>query len=97
MEWTIYNVLYLYIETVQRDNISIIIKLKTRSFKWYIVCFSKTSLDKATRQRSELLDHPSYTTAGLKSLFQTCVLVLTCVMVSMSTDPVAIMAGLLVW
>ena len=29
MEWTIYNVLQLLIETVQRETISIIIKVKT--------------------------------------------------------------------
>ena len=59
MEWTISNVLQLLIKTVQRENISIIIKVKTRSFDWCIVCLSKMSLDKATKQRSELLDHPS--------------------------------------
>ena len=33
MEWTIYNVLYLLNETLQRENISIIIKVKTCSFE----------------------------------------------------------------
>ena len=57
MEWAIHNVLSLLIETVQRENSSIIIKVNTASFEW---CLSKMSLDKATRHRSELLDHPSY-------------------------------------
>ena len=65
MEWTVYNVLYLLIETVQREHISIIIKVNTRSFGWCIVCLSKMSLDKATKQRSELLDHPSYIISDL--------------------------------
>ena len=59
MEWKIYNVLYILIETVQPENISIIVKLKTRLFEWCIVCLLKMSMDKATRQRSELLDYPS--------------------------------------
>ena len=42
-------------------------KANACSFKWCIVCLSKISLDKATRQRSELLDHPSYN--GLVTLF----------------------------
>ena len=33
MEWTIYNVLYLLPETLQRENISIILKVKTSSFE----------------------------------------------------------------
>ena len=60
MEWVIYNLLLLLNETVQQKYISIIIKVKDSSFEWCIVCLSKMSLDKATRQRSELLDHPSY-------------------------------------
>ena len=59
-EWTIYHVLQLLIEIVQLENISIIIKVKTGYFERCIVCLSKLSLDKATRQQSELLDHPSY-------------------------------------
>ena len=59
MEWTLKNVLQLLIETIQRENISIIITVKTRSFEWGIVCLSKMSLDKAKRQRSEFLNHPS--------------------------------------
>ena len=38
---------------------SIIIKVKISYFEWCIVCLSKMSLDKATRQRSELLDDPT--------------------------------------
>ena len=60
MEWAIYNVLYLFNETVQRENISISIKVKAGSFKCCIVCLAKMSLEKAKSQKSELLDHPSY-------------------------------------
>ena len=50
MEWTIYNdVLYLLNGTLQRENFSIIIKLKTCSFEWCIICLSKMSLNKAAR------------------------------------------------
>ena len=35
--------------TVQRENISIIIKVKAYSFEWCIICLSRISLDKATR------------------------------------------------
>ena len=49
MEWTIYNVLKLLNETVQRENTSIIIKVNASSFEWCMVCLSKMSLDKAIR------------------------------------------------
>ena len=48
-------------QTVQPESISIVKKVNTRSFECCIVCPSKMSLDKATWQRSELLDHSSYT------------------------------------
>ena len=59
MEWTIYNVLSILIKTVQLENISIIVKVNSRSFELCIVCLLKMSMDKTTRKRSELLDHPS--------------------------------------
>ena len=49
MEWAVYNVLLLLNETVQQENISIIIKVKTFSFEWCILYLSKMSLDQATR------------------------------------------------
>ena len=49
MEWTIYNVLYLLNETLQRENSSINLKVKTSSFEWCIICLSKMSLGRATR------------------------------------------------
>ena len=44
MDWAIYNMLYLLNETLQRDNISIITKVKPRSFEWCIVCLSQKCL-----------------------------------------------------
>ena len=44
-----YTALYLLNETLQRENIGIIIKVKTCSFKKCILYLSKMSLDKATR------------------------------------------------
>ena len=41
MEWTIYNVLSILIETVQLENISIIVKVSSRSFELCIVCLLK--------------------------------------------------------
>ena len=41
MEWIIYNVLSILIETVQLENISIIVKVNSRSFELCIVCLLK--------------------------------------------------------
>ena len=58
MEWAVYNVMLLLHETVQRENISIIIKIKTCSFEWCIVCLSNISLKKLHGKNQNLWNIP---------------------------------------
>ena len=85
MEWALFNML-LFNETRHGENTSIIIKVNASSFEWYIVCLSKMSLDKDTKKRSELLEHPSYVTFFLIflncSLFFAMVEILICFQLS---------------
>ena len=43
------HMLLLLNETVQREDIIIIKRVKDSSFEWCIVCLSKMSLDKSSR------------------------------------------------
>ena len=55
MEWAIYNMRQLLNETVQRGDISIILKVKYSCLE-----FLQMSLNDTTRCRLELSAHPSH-------------------------------------